>query len=316
MRHSLRVALTALCLTASSSLAFAEREESDDQQISRHPRNPQAGRAVTAGGTTATTPIINHGGPVMGGNVNVYLIWYGNWNQLNGTDTPAGQQIVRDFFSYIGGSPYMQVNNTYSTATTLLTGVVNFGGETTDTGSQGTALSDSKIRTIVTNSISKLAGGIADPNGIYFVLTSSNVSVSSGFCSRYCGWHTSSTISGKSIKYSFVGNAARCLSGCAAQTISPNGNPGVDGMLSVIAHELVETISDPNLNAWYDSTGAENADKCAWTFGGATYTVANGSKANMKLGSRDFLIQRNLAHTGSGDYCGTAYDPVTKVVTQ
>ena len=140
MRNSTRAALTALCLTAFTSIAFAEREESEGQQISRHPRNPQAGRAVTAGGTTATTAITNHGGPVMGGNVNVYLIWYGNWNQGNGTDTPAGQQIVRDFFTYIGGSPYMQVNNTYSTATTLLTGVVNFGGETADSGSQGTAL--------------------------------------------------------------------------------------------------------------------------------------------------------------------------------
>ncbi len=316
MRNSTRAALTALCLTAFTSIAFAEREESEGQQISRHPRNPQAGRAVTAGGTTATTAITNHGGPVMGGNVNVYLIWYGNWNQGNGTDTPAGQQIVRDFFTYIGGSPYMQVNNTYSTATTLLTGVVNFGGETADSGSQGTALTDAKIATIVKSSISKLAGGIADPNGIYFVLTPSNVSVSSGFCSRYCGWHTYGTISGKSIKYSFVGNAARCLSGCAAQTVSPNGNPGVDGMLSVIAHELVETISDPNLNAWYDKAGAENADKCAWTFGGTQYTTANGAKANMHLGNRDFLIQRNLAHTASGDFCGTAYNPVSKVVTK
>jgi len=36
----------------------------------------------------------------------------------------------------------------------------------------------------------------------------------------------------------------------------------------------------------------ENADKCAWKFG-TTYTTANGQKANMKLGARDFLIQQN-----------------------
>ena len=38
-------------------------------------------------------------------------------------------------------------------------------------------------------------------------------------------------------------------------------------MVSVIAHELEETNTDPNLNAWYDSNGSEDADKCAWTFG-------------------------------------------------
>ena len=62
-------------------------------------------------------------------------------------------------------------------------------------------------------------------------------------------------------------------------------------MASIIAHEMEEAISDPDLNAWYDRSGAENADKCAWTFG-TTYT-ANGAMANMKLGTRDFLIQRN-----------------------
>ena len=90
---------------------------------------------------------------------------------------------------------------------------------------------------------------------------------------------------------------------CAAQSNSPNGNPGVDGMISVIAHELEEAVTDPDLNAWYDSSGAENADKCAWTFGHFQYQVANGSWANMRLGTRDYLIQRNLQHNVSGDLC-------------
>src|ERR1019366_3875163 len=68
---------------------------------------------------------------------------------------------------------------------------------------------------------------------------------------------------------------------------------------------LEEAISDPNLNAWYDSSGNENADKCAWTFG-AEYTVSNGSKANMKLGARDYLIQQNWLNAGGG-YCALSY---------
>ncbi len=79
-------------------------------------------------------------------------------------------------------------------------------------------------------------------------------------------------------------------------------------MLSVLMHELEEAVTDPDLNAWYDSAGAENADKCAWTFGHSQYQVANGSWANLHLGNRDFLIQRNLYHNlngpnGVGDYC-------------
>ena len=75
-------------------------------------------------------------------------------------------------------------------------------------------------------------------------------------------------------------------------------------MASVIAHELEEMVTDPNLNAWFDLRGAENADKCAWTFG-TTYTV-NGALANMQLGTRNYLIQRNWVNA-SGGYCSLSY---------
>src|SRR5207248_10078462 len=217
------------------------------------------------------------------------------WNQTNGSDNPAGQQIVRDFAGSISNSPYFLLNTTYSAGGYNITGNVTFGGETTDTGSQGTRLSDTKVFNVVNNAISN--GSLPyDANGVYFVVSSSNVSETSGFCTRYCGWHTANNGSVGHLRYSFVGNANRCLSACAAQTNGPNGNAGVDGMISVIAHELEEATSDPDLNAWYDSGGSEDADKCARTFGHAQYLAANGAWANMRLGTRDFLIQRNLQH--------------------
>jgi hypothetical protein len=287
-------------------------ETADAAPIIKHHINPHGADAVqgsaekgfslTTGSTGTVTPAItNHGGPVIG-TPTVYVIWYGNWNQSNGSDTPAGQQIVRDFLNSVGGSPYFQINTSYPG----VSGNVNFGGETTDTGSRGTRLRDSDILTIVNSAVSQ--GRLPfDSSGVYFVLTSSNVSESSGFCRTYCGWHTAATTGGHHYRYSFVGNANRCLNGCAAQTTSPNNNAGVDGMVSVVAHELEEATSDPDLNAWYDSQGAENADKCAWTFGHSQYQVSNGSWANMHLGSRDYLIQRNLYHNGpapsTGDHC-------------
>jgi hypothetical protein len=76
-------------------------------------------------------------------------------------------------------------------------------------------------------------------------------------------------------------------------------------MASIIAHELEEAVTDPDLNAWFDRRGYENADKCAWTFGN-TYTTSNGAQANMNLGGSDYLIQRNWVNA-SGGMCALSY---------
>jgi hypothetical protein len=259
-----------------------------------HRVNPHNAEAPPAGSTGVQFPVItNHGGPVLG-TPNVYLIWYGNWNQGNGSDTAAGQTIVTDFLSGLSGSPYYQTNASYGTPS----GFFNLGGSFTDHYSQGSNLRDRTVQTIVANAINR--GALPkDSSGIYLVLTSSDVAETSGFCSRYCGWHTDGTISGTNIKYAFIGNANRCLNACAAQTTGPNGNAGVDGMVSVIAHELEESNTDPDLNAWFDAGGAEDADKCAWTFGQSLSQTSTGAYYNMVLpalsvGSRPFLIQREL----------------------
>jgi hypothetical protein len=307
---NLRKALASsiVLLLAGTMAAFGDQkdkkeDETDDgNRISRFPLNPVVeAYAPTTGGTGALTPITNHGGPVMQGTIHVYIIWYGNWNQANGSDTPAGQQLVRTFLGNIGNTSYFNINKTY----TGVTGAVTLVKEISDSGSQGTRLSDAKVQSVVSSALS--TGKLPyDYSGVYFVLTSSNVSESSGFCTRYCGWHTYATLAGTNIKYSFVGNANRCLNGCAAQTISPNGNAGVDGMISVIAHELEEAASDPQLNAWYDSSGAENADKCAWTFGSAQTVLPSGAYYNMTIGGLNFLVQRNLSAADNKCYVSTS----------
>ncbi|MDE2367716.1 MAG: hypothetical protein KGN16_02000 [Burkholderiales bacterium] len=266
-----------------------------------HRINPghMTSEAPTAGSTGSMTPVIKwNGGPVLT-TPNVHLIWYGNWNQANGSDTPAGQSIVGDFIHGVSGSPYLAINSLYTgSGGTAVTGSLGTTFQGSDAYSRGSKLRDSDIATIVSTYITR--SGIKDPNAVYFVLTSSDVSETSGFCTKYCGWHTSGTIQGVNIKYSFVGNANRCLSGCAAQSVGPNGNAGVDGMISVVAHELEETMTDPNpRTGWADSNGAENGDKCAWTFGQSLSVAPNGAYYNMTLpglsvASRNYLVQRNL----------------------
>lgn len=247
----------------------------------------------------STNGIRYHGGPVMLGTTHVYFIWYGNWNGN------SAQSILTNLAQNIGGSPYFNINTTYFNAANVhVSNSVTYGGATFDNYSQGTNLSDAQIQAIVSQAIT--TGALPkDSSGVYFVLTSQDVNETSGFCTQYCGWHTHSSISGLDVKYSFVGNPARCPSSCAAQSTSPNGNLGADGMASIIAHELEESVSDPDLNAWYDTRGEENADKCAWTFG-ATYTVGNGSHANMKLGGMDYLIQQNWVNA-SGGFCALSH---------
>lgn len=256
------------------------------------------GKPVGGGGGT-TNGINYHGGPVMTAGTNkIYYIWYGNWSGNSATT------ILADLAKSIGGSPYFNINTTYYDAfNTHVSNSVSFASTTTDSYSQGTALSDAAIQSVVSSAIT--SGRLPkDSNAVYFVLTSADVNATSGFCTQYCGWHTHGTIGGTDIKYSFVGNPDRCPSSCAAQTVSPNGNAGADGMASIISHELEEAVTDPDLNAWYDRRGAENADKCAWTFG--TQYASGGGSANMKLGARDYLIQRNWVNA-SGGYCATAY---------
>jgi hypothetical protein len=247
-------------------------------------------------GNARTNGITYHNGPVMLGSINAYIIWYGDWS----TAGPR-QAIIRNFLGSVGGSNYFNINTTYTNgANVRVSNLVSLSSyEANDPNSQGvTNLSDAQIQAIANRAITSNALP-KDTNGVYFVLTAAKVS-KSGFGTQYCGWHTHASIGGSDIKYSFVGDPTSWMSACAAQTTGPNADGPGDAMVSVIAHELEETATDPDLNAWYDTQGSENADKCAWTFG-TTYGVP-GAQANVNLKGHDYLIQRNWVNA-SGGFC-------------
>ncbi len=305
MRLRSRVALRSACCAAGLLwVAAATFAVAGDDKVAMKPTGKGWGKPEINGASAAKQPkghetngISLHGGPVMLGTTHVYYIWYGDWG---GNTAPA---ILTDLAGNLA-SPYFNINSTYyNSAFAHVSNSVSFGGATSDNYSRGKSLSDAQILAVVSSAIS--TGALPkDASGVYFVLTSADVTASSGFCTQYCGWHTHATIGGTDIKYSFVGNPDRCINACAQQSTGPNGNAGADGMASIIAHELEEAVTDPDLNAWYDSRGYENADKCAWTFGN-TYSVG-GALANMKLGSRHYLIQRNWVNA-TGGYCAVSY---------
>ncbi|HET7872475.1 MAG TPA: hypothetical protein VFL42_08180, partial [Terriglobales bacterium] len=253
------------------------------------------------GQTVVTGNGINYnGGPVLKGNpVPIYVIWYGNWNGT-GSNTQTTVNLIGTFLNNIGNTGYEKINSTYGDNTGNVSGNLTLAAQIFDTGSQGTKLTNRKLTNSVTRSFTN--GLPVDANGVYLVLTSSNVS-EQGFCSQFCGFHTRQTLSGADIKWAFIGNSDRCPNGCEIQATGPNSTAGsgggADGMANVIAHETEEAISDPDLNAWFDSSGQENADKCNFRFG-TTQTAANGARFNQTFGGKNWMIQMNWENSRGG----------------
>ena len=95
-----------------------------------------------------------------------------------------------------------------------------------------------------------------------------------------CGWHNWTSVPGSAnwITYTSLPYLPylKSLKGWTCGAGSINGSNGIlDGVSIVAGHEYAETVNDPHLNAYYDSDGGENGDKCAW-LNLSNYKLANG----------------------------------------
>jgi hypothetical protein len=85
---------------------------------------------------------------------------------------------------------------------------------------------------------------------------------------------------------------------------SPNGNPDADTEISPTSHEVIEAMTDPDTQTgWYDSSGYEIGDECAYTYGQTS--GAAGQLFNQVIGHHRYLTQeefsnRDFAKTGGG----------------
>src|SRR4051812_306190 len=88
-----------LAAAAFTGIALSQDQGTELNRFS-HKTNPHNGGAPTAGSLGTILPLITpHGGPVMSAPANIYVIWYGKWNQPTGSDTVVGQQLVTTFLS-------------------------------------------------------------------------------------------------------------------------------------------------------------------------------------------------------------------------
>ncbi len=297
--------LTVIVQPISFSQAANSGHKGHSQLTSFYPSTGKSMVPVTsatsvAGGIGAVT--YQPGGTIIS-KPNVYLIWYGNWD-TNSCSPKKGisstPSIITDFIGSLGESEWNRINTSYyqqiNGKKTFVQPTSEVEGCTVDPGSQGLSLDSAtgaQVSDVVDQALSTKKM-MTDANGVYFVLTASNVSVAD-FPTVLCAYHWFYDNGKAIIKYAFIGDASVHLDSCSAQPVnSPNGNAAADAMVSVIAHEFVEVVSDPEGLTWFDQVGLENADKCAWTYGKASKT-ANGSFANMTLNDRQYLIQQNVA---------------------
>jgi hypothetical protein len=210
-------------------------------------------------------PISYNGGPTMNNNNSVYFIFYGN------NFTTSTQNVLTKYASSIGNSNWWKIVRKYNV------GSISYGGSYNYPNITNNILTSTDISSIIVNSISSNNQWPGQKNGssdaLYVLLTDNTVdqsdSSAGGFCTQYCGWHDYLVSNNVNIKYIWVGSPVRCPNACSALPAlnSPNNNFEADSFINTISHELAETTSDPNLNAWYDNFGYENGDKCAWNFG-------------------------------------------------
>jgi hypothetical protein len=241
---------------------------------------------------TRTSTILYHGGPVMSASTSIYIVYYGSF-------TATQHDILDTFLENIGGSPAFNVNTEYyDSLNQFVQNVLNYTPAThsyDDAYSLGTNLSGSFVTTILHNDIA--AGHLpVDVNGLYLLTISPDVKLPKNV---WCAYHTHSTaiVTGDDIKYALAADPpASILSSCSGNlatyhdTTSPNGDIGMDEVVDSLIHELSETVTDPDINAWYTKGGEEVGDLCNFVYG-TTFLAPNGSHANHTFGSRNYLAQ-------------------------
>ncbi len=222
--------------------------------------------------------LIYHNGAIMTSSVVTSIFWGSSWKS---TDQKIGG--LGTFYSGLGGSSYMATNTEYfGTNGTVGTGVA-YQGSTVDTSAAPRrAPSTSAV-------LAEVAKKITNPvaNG-YYPVYSDQPRGHAG----YCAWHSYGTIGTTPVQFAFFFNLDGDA-GCDPQDTTTGHSQGLAALANVSGHEISEAVTDPRNGGWYDGSGAENADKCAWTFSGT-----------VSLGGESWKVQGNWSNAAYSNKSG------------
>jgi hypothetical protein len=250
---------------------------------------PASGFVPARGAPGALAPLVSnllwHGGPVMHSTIVIPVFWGSSWSD----PTFRGDKITGlDYlYSHVGGSPYMHTNSEYTDGSGHVGVGVLKGGDKNDwSGAPPNPPSASQVL----GEVSKVTGGHPISNA-YYPVYSTGLRGGAG----YCAWHSSGTINGTRVQFGFfftLDGDSGCNPGAPAKLAH---SQGLSALANVTGHELSEMVTDPQINAWYDSSGAENSDKCAWTFNGL-----------VTIGWQQWKIQGNWSNAAADAKTGYA----------
>jgi hypothetical protein len=234
--------------------------------VYHYDRGESAMRA--AGGRAKSSPNMTyHGGKIMTQALTTAIFWGTSWDsaafvddKISGLDT---------WYGGYGNSAYAGTSTEYTNGQGVHVGAAStYSGHIVDTTPASGGGSSSAI-------LAEVAKVITSPSadGYYPVYTD----LPRGRA-KYCAWHSSGVISGKTVQIAFFWNLDGDP-GCDPGDTSGLHHQGVAALANVSGHELAEAMTDPaSPGAWYDAQGSENGDKCAWTFGAPLVTLSNGSR--------------------------------------
>lgn len=226
--------------------------------------DPNVAQFKDSGTTTSGDNLVDHGGKTLPTS-STYAIWWGNQS-----DFPADAQSGLDsLFEGMTGSSFLGISSQYMRGSAPAS---TFHTNWTDTSAPPNQ--DPSISTIVNEACKVLTanGTTPDTDGIYFVYTSNPSH------DNRCAWHNHGTCKGVDIQVAYMpsttGGVAECDPGNLYNCNSYS--QGTRSLANVTSHEFMETITNADLSAWYDSSDSEIADKCAWNFSSCV-TLTNGS---------------------------------------
>lgn len=259
-------------------------------------------------------PLLYHtGGPVMQNGVTLFAIFWVPPTLQNGHSTSLTahyeaiqKQMLGDYpghgldnnntqyYQVIGTTKYIQ-NKGGAAATSYVDTNPYPASGCSDTVTPGNCITDAQLQTEIQR-VMTLKGWTGGLGKMFFVYTGigegSCFTSSSSSCAytAYCAYHGYYVSGTTPVVYANMPYADPnyCYSSGTGQT-SPNNDIPADAAANVSSHELTEAITDPELNAWFDSGGNEIGDICAWDFG-LTYTW-DGGLANEMWNGHFYTLQ-------------------------
>jgi hypothetical protein len=116
----------------------------------------------------------------------------------------------------------------------------------------------------------------------------------------YCAYHSQSPSGTVYANMPFPAYQSGTGFSCTKESLgggiqSPNGNTDADVEISPLSHEMAEAITDPDASTgWYDSSGNENGDDCAYLYGALSGTA--GSHYNQVVNGHHYLTQEEFSN--------------------